>query len=265
MTAPTPAELRDRARDLAEEAATAVRAGRRAGIGPVQAKSTATDPVTAVDRATEQLIVDRLRRDRPGDAILGEESGERQGQTGVRWVIDPIDGTVNFVYGIAAYAVSIGAELDGRLVAGAVVDIVAEHTYAAAVGDGATGPDGSLQVTDTPDLAHALIGTGFAYDAEHRRRQAETLVEILPRIRDIRRMGSAALDLCAVAAGRLDGFYETGLQPWDLAAGAVLVREAGGVVHELPIAGRETVMTIAAGPAVAEGLIDELRLAGAGI
>jgi myo-inositol-1(or 4)-monophosphatase len=265
MTAPSPDQLRDQARDLAEEAATAVRAGRRAGIGPVQAKSSATDPVTAIDRSTERLIVESLRRHRPEDAILGEESGGRQGQSGVRWVIDPIDGTVNFVYGIAAYAVSIGVEMHGRLVAGAVVDIVADHTYAAAVGDGATGPDGSLQVTDTADLAHALIGTGFSYDAEHRRRQAETLVEVLPRIRDIRRMGSAALDLCAVAAGRLDGFYETGLQPWDLAAGAVLVREAGGVVHELPIAGQQTVMTIAAGPAVANGLIHELRRAGVGI
>jgi myo-inositol-1(or 4)-monophosphatase len=260
---PDPSTLRDRARRVAVEAAAAVREGRRAGIGSIATKSSGTDPVTEIDRSTESLIVDRLLAEGPDDAVLGEESGSRDGGSGVRWVIDPIDGTVNFVYGIPAYGVSIGAELSGELVAGVVVDVARGSVCAAARDQGSQGPDGPLTVTTIDDPSQALIGTGFGYRPERRRAQAEVLTRILPAVRDIRRIGSAALDLCAVAAGRLDGFYELGLEPWDLAAGAVLVREAGGTVHELPIEADGATMTVAAGPGLISPLIDLLRDAGA--
>ena len=260
---PDPAALRDRARRVGVEAAEAVRQGRRDGIGAVMTKSSATDPVTEIDRSTESLIVKRLLAEGPDDAVLGEESGARPGRSGVRWVIDPIDGTVNFVYGIPAYGVSIGAELSGELVAGVVVDVAGDSVYAAARGRGAEGPSGPLAATTVDDPSQALIGTGFSYRPERRRAQADVLTRILPAVRDIRRIGSAALDLCAVAAGRLDGFYELGLEPWDLAAGAVLVREAGGTIHGLPVEGEELTMTVAAGPGLIDPLMDLLRAADA--
>jgi myo-inositol-1(or 4)-monophosphatase len=245
------------------EAAAAVRRGRRAGIGDIDTKSSATDPVTEIDRSTESLIVERLLADGPDDAVLGEESGGRPGRSGVRWLIDPIDGTVNFVYGIPAYAVSIGAESAGDLVAGVVVDVATGAIYAAARGRGADGPDGPLAVTTVDDPAGALIGTGFAYRPEWRRAQATALIDLLPAVRDIRRFGSAALDLCAVAAGRLDGYYEVGLEPWDRAAGTVLVAEAGGTVRELPVPGHDAMVTVAAGPGLIDPLVALLRTAGA--
>jgi myo-inositol-1(or 4)-monophosphatase len=258
-----PSALRDRAREVALEAAEAVRRGRRAGIGTIGTKSSATDPVTEIDRSTESLIVARLLAAGPEDAVLGEESGGHHGGSGVRWVIDPIDGTVNFVYGLPAYGVSIAAEWAGELVAGVVVDVAADAAYAAARDRGAEGPDGPLAVTTVADPARALVGTGFGYRPERRRAQAEALTEILPAVRDIRRFGSAALDLCAVAAGRLDGFYELGLEPWDHAAGEVLVREAGGRVRQLPVDGEDVTMTVAAGPGLIDPLTDLLREAGA--
>jgi myo-inositol-1(or 4)-monophosphatase len=262
-TPPAATELRDRARRVALEAAEAVRRGRRHGIGAVTAKSSATDPVTEVDRSTESLIVERLLADRPDDSVLGEESGHRDGGSEVRWVIDPIDGTVNFVYGIPAYGVSIAAEVSGELVAGAVVDVARDEVCSAAGGHGAEGPQGRLTTTAVADPARALIGTGFGYRPERRRAQADVLTRVLPSVRDIRRCGSAALDLCAVARGRLDGFYELGLEPWDRAAGTVIVREAGGVVRELPVEHDDATVTVAAGPDLIDPLVDLLRDAGA--
>ena len=263
MSAHDPRLLRDRARRVAVEAAEAVRQGRRDGIGSVATKSSATDPVTEIDRATESLIVARLLAEGPDDAVLGEESGARDGTSGVRWVIDPIDGTVNFVYGIAAYGVSIGAESSGRVVAGAIVDVTSGAAYTGAEGAGSEGPDGPLAVSTQDDPSQCLIGTGFGYRPERRRAQAEALTRVLPAVRDIRRIGSAALDLCAVAGGRLDGFYELGLEPWDRAAGIVLVHEAGGVVRDLPVPSADTTMTVAAGPGLIDPLVELLTDAGA--
>ena len=262
-SAPEPARLRDLARAVAVEAAATARRQRRQGLGSVATKSSTTDPVTDIDRSTEALIVDRLLAHGPDDAVIGEESGTRPGSSSIRWVIDPIDGTVNFLYDIPAYGVSIGAEWKGELVAGAVVDVARDRALAAARGEGAHGPDGPLAVTTVEDPAQALIGTGFGYRPERRRAQAEALLTVLPAVRDIRRIGAAALDLGAVAEGRLDGFYELGLEPWDLAAGAVLVREAGGAVRELPVPSQGATMTVAAGPGLIDPLVELLRKAGA--
>ncbi|WP_322819713.1 inositol monophosphatase family protein [Tepidiforma sp.] len=223
---------------LAEELLLlAVRTAREAGelIGQyategfaVGTKSTATDMVTEADRAAERLIAERLLGARPEDGILGEEGASEPGSSGVRWVVDPLDGTTNFVYGIPAYAVAIAAEVDGEVVAGVVHDVAHGLTYAAALGGGATCNGRPIRVREGATLATALVATGFAYDAARRARQAELLRLVLPRVRDIRRMGSAALDLVHVACGRLDGYFEYRLNPWDIAAGGLIVREAGG-------------------------------------
>lgn len=261
---PEPTALRARAEWAAADAAELVRTRRRRGVGPVATKSSATDPVTEIDRAAEALIVDRLLADGPEDAVLGEEAGARPGGSGVRWIVDPIDGTVNFLYGIPAYAVSIAAEVADEVVAGVIVDVEAEVTCRMAVGHGAEGPGGPLAVTTVSDPSQALIGTGFGYRPERRRDQARVLTHLLPSVRDIRRIGSAALDLCSVAAGRLDGFYEVGLAPWDVAAGGALVTAAGGEVRTFPAADDgETTLTVAAGPGLIDPLVDLLGRAGA--
>jgi myo-inositol-1(or 4)-monophosphatase len=212
---------------LAQHAGALARDGRRARFG-VDTKSTPTDVVTEVDRAVESWLVAEIGRLRPDDAVLGEEGGGRAGTSGVRWVIDPIDGTVNFVLGIPQYAVSIAAERDGVAVAGAVHNPESGETFWATRGAGAwlderrlTGP-----ARDVP-LSQAVIGTGFAYDSARRRRQVAVLAELIDQIADIRRAGAASLDLCAVAAGRLDAYYEVGLNPWDWAAGLLIAQEAG--------------------------------------
>ena len=205
----------------------------------VRSKSTPTDPVTVVDTETEHLLRDRLAQLRPGDPILGEEGGGPTDLTAasageVTWVVDPIDGTVNFVYDIPAYAVSVAAQIDGVSVAGAVADVVAGRVYSAARGLGAhvTDEQGTraLRCTDVDDLSMALLGTGFGYSKRRRATQATLLAQLLPMVRDVRRIGSAALDLCMVAAGRLDAYYEHGLQVWDGAAGALIAAEAGARV-----------------------------------
>ncbi|QCQ90826.1 inositol monophosphatase family protein [Rhodococcus sp. SGAir0479] len=202
----------------------------------VRSKSTPTDPVTVVDTEAEHFVRARLAYLRPHDGILGEEGGGDEAVEGVRWVVDPIDGTVNFLYGIPAYAVSVAAQVDGISVAGAVVDVAAGVTYSAAVGEGAsyTGADGSsgvLSCNPVTDASFTLLATGFAYDAERRRQQGRLIGALLPHVRDIRRIGSAALDLCMVASGRVDAHFEHGLNPWDWAAGALIAQEAGARVH----------------------------------
>ncbi|MDA1003118.1 MAG: inositol monophosphatase family protein [Chloroflexi bacterium] len=252
-TSADPAALLVIAVELAVEAAALVAertAGRAATVGT---KSSATDLVTAVDRDVEALITARLRTERPHDAIVGEEGADHDGASGVRWLIDPIDGTTNFVYGFPAYAVSIGVEANGEAVAGVVFDIAHTDLYAAARGLGATCNGSPIAVSDRQDLASALIGTGFGYVAEVRRRQGAVLAQVLPHVRDIRRSGSAALDLCWVARGRLDGYYEDGVQAWDTAAGELLVREAGGRTGRMPGA-TERGYTIAAAPGIFDAL-----------
>jgi Archaeal fructose-1,6-bisphosphatase and related enzymes of inositol monophosphatase family len=234
MTSPetspvTPAALLALACGAAREAGELVRQ-RPADLG-VDTKSTPTDVVTTVDGAAERLIVGALLAARPQDGVFGEEGAGIAGSSGVRWVIDPIDGTVNYVYNLPAYAVSIAAELDGKVVAGAVLDVAAGALFTATLGGGAGREEVPLHCNAQEDLSQSLIGTGFSYDAAVRRRQAEILTAVLPKVRDIRRFGSCALDLCAVAGGRLDGYYEYGPSLWDYAAGGLIAREAGATVR----------------------------------
>ncbi len=270
-----PARLRSVAETLAAEAAAFVRSrraevfGAHAGAtdsGAVRSKSTPTDPVTVVDTETERLLRDRLAELRPGEPILGEEGGGPADATdAVTWVLDPIDGTVNFVYGIPAYAVSVGAQRNGVSVAGAVADVVGGRVYSAATGLGAHFIDEQgthpLRCADVDELSMALLGTGFGYSIARRTTQAALLAQLLPLVRDVRRIGSAALDLCMVAAGRLDAYYEHGLQVWDHAAGALIAAEAGARVlvppPEGPVGGAGLV--IAAAPGIADELLAALE------
>ncbi|MBR7743443.1 inositol monophosphatase [Phycicoccus sp. BSK3Z-2] len=206
-------------------------------------KSSRTDVVTEMDQRSQELILERLAALRPDDAVLGEEEGGTSGTSGITWVVDPIDGTVNYLYGIPEYSVSVAAVVgdpagpDGRPVAGAVLGPARGELFHAHEGGGArlTTADGTrtLRTTDVDDLGLTLVGTGFGYVAERRTRQGRAVADLLGHVRDIRRMGSAALDLCAVACGRLDAYYETGLNPWDRAAGQLVAAEAGAVLGGL--------------------------------
>jgi myo-inositol-1(or 4)-monophosphatase len=193
-------------------------------------KSSSVDVVTAVDQASEELIVGELRRQRPEDSVLGEEGASVAGTSGVRWVIDPLDGTVNFVYGIPNFAVSIGVEVDGRGCIGVVYNPIANEMFTAIEGQGAFLNDEPIKVNPSPRLSQALIATGFSYEQEARKQQGQVILELLPQIRDLRRRGSAALDLCAVASGLVDGYFEANVKPWDVCAGEVIAREAGARV-----------------------------------
>ena len=294
MTAPDPEDL------LALAAETAAAAGRlladrgaMARPEVVDTKSSLTDVVTEMDRQAEALITERIRAARPGDAILGEEGGETHGVAqategsaaqadAVRWIVDPLDGTVNYLYGLADWSVSIAAEAGGTIVAGVVAVPLHGETFLAVRGRGAwlrsdaglhsatgeTGAIGKTGVTgetgarlrcnrDVP-LARALVGTGFGYLAGRRRVQGEVVSALLPRIRDIRRGGSASVDLCMVAAGRLDAFYERGLNYWDYAAGALIAEEAGAVVTGLDGRPPGPSMTVAAAPGLHAELVAAL-------
>ncbi len=201
----------------------------------VSTKSSSTDMVSEVDRAAERCIVTILAGRRPGDGILAEEGSDRTGSSGVRWVVDPLDGTTNYLFGVPAYAVSVAAEIDGAASVGVVVDPSRNQTWRAVRGRGATLDGHPLQLPAAPPpLAAALVATGFSYLPERRAYQAGVLHHVLPRVRDIRRFGAAALDLCWVAGGRVNAYYELGLQPWDLAAGVLIAQEAGAGVAELP-------------------------------
>ncbi|MBB3051219.1 myo-inositol-1(or 4)-monophosphatase [Prauserella isguenensis] len=259
------ADLLAVAEQVAVEAAAFVVAERElmldgAGVD-VQTKSSRTDVVTAVDVASEKLIRARLAELRPGEPVVGEEAGGDAADGGVTWVADPIDGTVNFLYGLPEFAVSVGAQVDGVSVAGAVVEPVSGRRWTASRGGGAWLDGRRLAVSRPEGLDMALVGTGFNYVTERRKRQAVMIAELLGRVRDIRRGGSAALDLCHVAAGWLDGYAEHGLSRWDWAAAALLAEEAGAVVS-LPgqDADLGTDGTLAASPAIAgplrEALID---------
>jgi myo-inositol-1(or 4)-monophosphatase len=259
-----PASLLALAVDTAREAADLVAGGRASAGEQVDVKSSSVDVVTAVDKASERLIVDRLLAARPDDAVLGEEGASRKGGSGVRWVVDPIDGTVNFLYDLPAYAVSIAAEVDGVVRAGAVLNVATGDLFTATSGGGAwlstpSRPDPvRLQGNAPASLEHTLVGTGFGYQQEQRRAQGAVVAQLLPRVRDIRRFGSAALDLCAVAAGRLDAYYELHLNPWDHAAGALVAAEAGQVVTGLPGRPFAGPMAIVAAPSIAEAFVELL-------
>jgi myo-inositol-1(or 4)-monophosphatase len=257
---PDARELLDLAVAAAEAAAELLRTS-RPDPDTIATKSSSTDLVTDLDRAAEARIIEHLLAARPGDGVLGEEGGERTGATGVRWVIDPLDGTTNYVYGYPVYGVSIAAEADGEMVAATVVDVTRGERYTAAVGHGAHLDDRPLRVSSADDLANALVGTGFSYDADARARQAEVLTAVLPAVRDLRRSGSAALDLCTVAAGRIDGFWERGLAPWDRAAGGLIAAEAGARVGRLGTS--DPLTLVAAAPLLYDALAALLERAGA--
>jgi myo-inositol-1(or 4)-monophosphatase len=200
----------------------------------LESKSSSTDMVSDADREAEEAIVALVRAERPDDGLLAEEGTRSDGGSGRRWVIDPLDGTTNFLYGLPAWAVSIALEdADGARV-GVVFHAARDELYAAERGHGTTVNGEPVRVREGASLERALIATGFGYDAERRARQAEVVGQVLPRVRDIRRIGAAALDLAWLAAGRLDGYWERGLKPWDWAAGRLLVTEAGGEVWDLP-------------------------------
>ena len=257
-----PSALLSIAHRLAEEAGQLLLDG-LATAEVLGSKSTLTDMVTSMDRASEQHIVDGIRASRPDDAIVGEEGTDDGGTSGVRWIIDPLDGTTNYLYALPAYAVSIAVEVDGEVVAGVVADPSHRETYAATVGGGATCNGKPISCSDETMLAHALVGTGFSYDADRRTRQGAVVARLLPRARDVRRMGAAALDLCWVACGRLDAFYEKGLQQWDLAAGTLIAREAGAEVGDLHGGPASTAFTLASTPFLFEELRAVLLDAGA--
>lgn len=275
-----PVLLRSVAEQLATEAAEYVRRRRTEVFGSlatprtsgsVRAKSTPTDPVTVVDTETERLLRDRLAALRPGEHVLGEEEGgSPAGHDGqLTWVLDPIDGTVNFVYGIETYAVSVAVQRDGASVAGAVANVPTGALYSAAAGHGAhlrrAGVTTPLRSSEVADLSMSLIGTGFSYAPEQRIRQAEILTKLLPEVRDVRRLGSCAVDLCMVAAGQLDAYYEDGVHVWDWAAGALIAAEAGATLRLPPDDGAVggAGLIVASAPAIADALDAALRRSGA--
>jgi myo-inositol-1(or 4)-monophosphatase len=259
---PDPADLLVLASAVAAAGAELALEKRKEFITRVRTKSTATDVVTAADIAVERQIVDALRAARPDDAILGEESGVSdpagRSRGRVRWILDPIDGTVNYLYGIPQYAVSLAAEIDGEIVAGVVRNIPTGEEFTAIRGAGAHSGGRRLSGSSVAELSQTLVATGFGYDAERRTYQAMILGSVLGRVRDIRRMGACSLDLCAVAAGTVDAYYERGLGAWDWAAGQLIAREAGVIVSGLHGGPATDQFVLAAPPAIHRELHDVL-------
>ncbi|WP_340375435.1 inositol monophosphatase family protein [Streptomyces sp. SS7] len=259
MTDPLHADLLALAREAARRAGALLRDGRPADLAVAATKSSPIDVVTEMDIAAEKLITGLISEHRPHDGFLGEEGAASPGSTGIRWVIDPLDGTVNYLYGLPTWAVSIAAEQDGETVVGVVEIPMRGESYHAVRGRGAraTGArDGERELScrAPAPLDQALVSTGFNYVTEVRTHQAEVARRIVPLLRDIRRSGSAAVDLADVAAGRLDGYYERGLHPWDLAAGDLIAREAGALTGGRPGEPPSRDLAIAATPAVFEPL-----------
>ena len=213
-------------------------------------KSTAIDIATQMDHASEKLIVEAILSARPNDGIIGEEGADREGSSGLTWVIDPIDGTVNYFYGLPGWNISIGVKDSQGVLVGVVHSPTFNSTWHAVRGGGAFLNNEKIECNNPVELDKALIATGFAYEVKDRENQIEIIDQLIPKIRDIRRMGAAATDLCCVASGMVDGYIETGLKEWDLAAGSLIAREAGAVVSVQIWRGME--LTIAAGPALFE-------------
>ena len=295
-TASTPGALLDLAVRVARDAAATARRMRTEAITDVETKSTDTDVVTAADKAVERQVIGALRAVRPGDGVLGEEYGDsgttepggHPGATGaggepggtaagadpgatgaggdpgatgpgaVRWILDPIDGTVNYLYGLPQYAVSLAAEVDGTVVAGVAINAATGVEWTATRGGGAWCGDRRLRGSARTDLDRSLVGTGFGYDARRRAHQGAVLAGLITRVRDIRRFGAAALDLCAVAEGTLDAYFEKGLNPWDHSAGGLIAAEAGLVVTGLRGEPADSRMLVAAPPAIFGPLHDLL-------
>ncbi|MET8164964.1 inositol monophosphatase family protein [Streptomyces sp. NPDC057456] len=259
MTDPLHTELLEIAKEAARRAGELLRDGRPADLAVAATKSSPIDVVTEMDIAAEKLITALISEHRPDDGFLGEEGASSEGGSGIRWVIDPLDGTVNYLYGLPTWAVSIAAEQDGETVAGVVEIPMRGETYHAVRGGGAWGSgaregERALSCRPAAPLDQALVSTGFNYVTEVRAHQADVAQRLIPLLRDIRRSGSAAVDLCDVAAGRLDGYYERGLHPWDLAAGDLIAREAGALTGGRPGERPARDLTVAATPGVFEPL-----------
>lgn len=226
--------LRALAVEVAIEASELVQQRRAEGVRVVATKSSVIDLVTATDHEVEELVSKRLLSARPGDGFLGEEADGVASDSGVTWVVDPIDGTVNFVYGLPAYAVSIAARTEAGVVAGAVVNAATGEVFAASAGGGATRDGRELRVREVTGREHWLVATGFGYVEQLRAAQARAVSQMLPLVRDIRRIGACALDLCGIASGALDAYVEEGVNPWDYAAGGLIAEEAGARFEVLP-------------------------------
>ncbi|WP_065571407.1 inositol monophosphatase family protein [Microbacterium oleivorans] len=254
------AALADLALDIAREAGRLARTRREEGVAIAATKSALADIVTEADREVEALIRARLAAERPDDGFLGEESGAERGTSDITWVVDPIDGTVNYAYGMPHYAVSIAAVSGDptpptwTALAGVVHNPAVDETFHAIRGGGAWLGEHRLSASSVGE-AGGLVATGFGYDPKHHAEDLARVAAVMPLLRDLRRAGAASLDLAYVAAGRLDGYFERGLHPWDHAAGGLLVAEAGGLITGAPggAPGRE--MTIAAGPELFERLV----------
>jgi myo-inositol-1(or 4)-monophosphatase len=258
------AELRAIAERIAREAGRLLIEGRPATRAlTFSSKSTPTDVVTEMDHAAEALITEELARLRPDDGLLGEEGANKEGTSGVKWLVDPLDGTVNYLYGLPGWAVSIAAMVDGVAVAGAVHVPSSRETYTAHRGGGATCNGLPLTCGPGPELGQALVATGFGYAPERRAYQARVLAGLLPAVRDIRRLGACAFDLCLLASGRVDAYYERGVQPWDHAAGGLIASEAGARFEGLNGEAPSDRFVLAAGPALFGPLHDLLLAAGA--
>jgi myo-inositol-1(or 4)-monophosphatase len=254
-------ELLEVARAAAAEAGKLLVEGRPENLGVAQTKSSPTDVVTEMDTAAEHTIRAAIRRHRPDDGFLGEEGASSPGTSGVRWVVDPLDGTVNYLYGLPSWAVSIAAEAEGRALVGVVAVPARGEIFHAVAGEGAYLDGRRITCRRAPEPGQALVATGFNYVREVRTHQAEVVRRLLPEVRDIRRGGAAAVDLCDLACGRLDGYYERGLHPWDMAAGVLIAREAGALAGGRPGAEPSGELTVAAVPGVFEPLrarLDEL-------
>lgn len=262
MSLPRAGELLELARSVAAEAGRLLHDCRPPGRPAVlTTKSSPTDVVTAMDRAAETLIRTRILAERPGDAILGEEGGE-SGHGRVRWIVDPLDGTVNYLYGLPDWSVSVAVEVSGTVLAGAVVVPQRGEEFCAMLGAGAwlwsgSGAPAALRCNAGVPLGQALVATGFGYGSARRKVQGEVVAAVLPRVRDIRRGGSAAVDLCSLAAGRVDGYFERGVNYWDIAAGGLIATEAGAQLAGLAGRPASPSMTVAAGPGLF-GALQEL-------
>ncbi|HWG26875.1 inositol monophosphatase family protein [Actinospica sp.] len=256
-------ELLEVARAAAAEAGKLLVEGRPADLGVAQTKSSPTDVVTEMDTAAERIIRAAIRRHRPEDGFLGEEGGSESGTSGVRWVVDPIDGTVNYLYGLPAWAVSIGAEADGVALAGVVLAPQLGEEYTAVRGEGSWLGGRRLRANEPDGLAQSLVATGFGYRAERREVQGRIVAGLIGQVRDIRRGGSAALDLCSVATGRVDAYFERGTHAWDRSAGGLIAEEAGARVEGFHGAPASEAMVLAAGSALFPALHGALAALGA--
>jgi myo-inositol-1(or 4)-monophosphatase len=263
-------ELEDLAVSAARAAGRFIVEDRPRSLAVVDTKSSVNDIVTVMDRQSEALLRGHLLDARPDDAILGEEDGASAGTSGITWVIDPIDGTVNYLYEIPAYCVSVAAVVGDAAtagqwhpVAGAVCNPLTGETFHSRLGGGAhvlsADEDRAIEVNTVNVLLHSLVATGFGYVPDVRARQGEVVAALLPGIRDIRRAGSAALDLCAVARGTVDAYYESGLNPWDLAAGWIIATEAGALVTGLNEMAPGRAAVVAAGPGIHALLVSRLE------